>query len=296
MLVGILALNFLFKWKMDVRVEARKDEVDIRYLPSPRMASGLSIGFREAMADIFWIEALNYFGHNLAKAKRGTYEYLESYADLILQLDRLHKFFYEWCATVFIYRPIHIGAAEIAKSIRYGNLGIEELRNVHRFEASLIKKNAYNYAIETKEYSVASDYLTFLGRVSKDERNSLLISATYSDIGGNPVNARQLRDEYLTSIFLESDSVEQRREAIYILSSTGLNSGAIEFLRTARIHMEQDETIKKMMKNRFSQDQNFSDKVQAQQPIEVNLKIDRILKIPIEKTWIPPMLHLLTLL
>jgi len=296
---------------VDSQVRSRKDASDIRYLPSPKMMSALSIGYNEFFADLYWIEALNYFGENLIKKvkkeskttstleslKDSDLKYLSQYADLILALDPYFNYFYEWASTVFIYNWRPISDEAVRKSNYYGNQGIINLAKVFRYSPDLIRKVAFNYAIETKEYVQAAEYFMFVSRLDPSKRDSALVAASYYDSAGLSESAKSAREEYLAYTFLENSSPAKRQEAIVLLSSANVNSGAYEFLRTARIEAEKDDDLKELIKKKFENDQSFSAKVQQAQPLEINSKIQKILSIPTEKTQIldPSLLLLLSL-
>ncbi len=283
-----MGLNALVKAPLDTRVKTRKSETDIRYLPSDQMAKFLSFGYRELFADIIWVEALNYFGENLLKRENRSYKYLPQYVSLIAALDRYFEYFYEWASTIFIYNWEPITSESVARSTYFGNLGIIELSKIYRFSANLIKKNAYNLAIETKSYKPSADYLVFLSRVSPQDRDSLLIAATYFDMAGYSEEGRLAREEFFTYAFFEDTNRAKRQEAFSLLTSGGVNSGALEFLRNARLSAEKDEDLKKVMEARFKKDQSFFSKLQSSQPGVVDDRIQRIMSIPASKADIIP--------
>jgi hypothetical protein len=303
LLVLLMGINAIAKIEVDRRVRARKAVVDIRYLPSPQMMRFLSFDYRELLADITWIEALNYFGESLAKNARRVelspvsakpFDYLDQYVSLISSLDPFFVFFYEWAATVFIYNWMPMTKENIARSIRYGNLGIQRQAEIFRYQPSLIKKNAFNFAIETKRYDVAAEYLLLLSRISPADRDSALVAASYFDTAGLAERGRQAREEFFAYSFLENSSPEKRQEAFALTTSGGVNSGAMEMLRAARMEAERDENLKKLMKRRFQEDQSFFTQTQASQPAEVDYRIQKMMAIPTDRTQrVPPYMLLL---
>jgi len=311
LLVVLLALYGWTKTSVDHRVQARKNSTDIRYLPTPQMMSFLSFGYKQFFADLYWIEALNYFGSKLTTQSKKESElyalnnstedpgftYLSNYADLILSLDPYFVYFYEWSSTIFIYNWMPSSKQSIEKSNYYGKQGILNLAKVHRFSPQIIEKTAFNYAIESKEYSKAAELLLLLSRVSAEKRDIALVAATYFDFSGQSQRAKDAREEYLAYSFLENSTAEKRKEAIVLLSSANVNSGAFEFLRAARIEAEKDEDLKALIKKKFSNDQSFSSKIQQGQPLEINPKLQKMFSISMKKTQIlnPSLILLLSL-
>ena len=123
--ITVLAVAYTTtKWKVDRITKRRTETVDIRHLPSPRIARLISFGFKTSLADLYWIEALNYYGGQLINKKR-DYKYLSAYTNLIPELDPMFMLFYEWGATSFIYNLLPISRESIVKSMHHVNLGIK---------------------------------------------------------------------------------------------------------------------------------------------------------------------------
>jgi hypothetical protein len=79
---------------------------DIYYLPSVRWLPVLSLGYRQALADLIWCKSLIYFGEELSH--KGQVKYVFEYTDAILALDPDFRQAYRWVATAAIYRPTEI--------------------------------------------------------------------------------------------------------------------------------------------------------------------------------------------
>lgn len=73
------------------------------YLPTPKSLAILSMGHREALADLVWMKALIYFGDELRH--RGEVEHVYRYARTILHLDPDFRKAYLWAAVAGLYRP-----------------------------------------------------------------------------------------------------------------------------------------------------------------------------------------------
>lgn len=73
------------------------------YLPSAESLAILSLGHREALADLVWMKALVYFGDELRH--RGEVSFVYRYADAILHLDPDFRRAYRWVGVAGLYRP-----------------------------------------------------------------------------------------------------------------------------------------------------------------------------------------------
>jgi len=86
---------------------------DLYYLPAPAWLPVLSLGYRQALADVIWIRSLVYFGEELGQ--RGRVKYVFAYTDAVLALDPDLRSAYSWVPTAAIYRP---GAATMVDGLR----------------------------------------------------------------------------------------------------------------------------------------------------------------------------------
>lgn len=85
------------------RHQAARTYEDVYYLPAAQTLPVLSLGFRQALADILWCRSLVYFGEELVQ--RGAVRHVFDYTDGILALDPDFRAVYPWVATAAIYRP-----------------------------------------------------------------------------------------------------------------------------------------------------------------------------------------------
>ncbi|MDH5671678.1 MAG: hypothetical protein OEZ06_05975 [Myxococcales bacterium] len=90
---------------------------DIYYLPPPDWLDVLSLGHREALADLLWLRALIYFGDEVVN--RGGLHNLHNYADAILELDPFFRRVYTWVSAASLYRPLANTAADARQAIAY---------------------------------------------------------------------------------------------------------------------------------------------------------------------------------
>lgn len=76
---------------------------DVYYLPPPEWLEVVSLGHREALAGLIWLDALVYFGEDIGHG--GSVVHLYRYADAMLALDPYFKKVYRWVASAALYRP-----------------------------------------------------------------------------------------------------------------------------------------------------------------------------------------------
>ena len=90
---------------------------DVYYLPAPRWLGLLSLGHREALADLLWMRSLVYFGDELAH--RGEVRHIYKYADAMLALDEHFKKVYLWVSSCALYRTGNITERDVKKAVEY---------------------------------------------------------------------------------------------------------------------------------------------------------------------------------
>lgn len=90
---------------------------DAYYLPNAAWLPVLSLGFRQALADLIWCKSLIYFGEELGH--RGQVQYVFAYTDAVLALDPDFRSAYVWVATAAIYRPVAVSLENGLRAARY---------------------------------------------------------------------------------------------------------------------------------------------------------------------------------
>jgi hypothetical protein len=147
------AILALVPWLLLLRLETQtqyrgtQQTEDIFYSPSVRALPVLSLGYRRGLAALFWVEALVYFGEQVAM--RGKTRYLRDRADAILALDPEFRDVYEWFAVVIVYNSTEITRRDIEISNEFLERGIREFPR----DGELIYLLAFNYAIELPSFS-----------------------------------------------------------------------------------------------------------------------------------------------
>lgn len=90
---------------------------DIYYLPPPQFLSVLSMGFRDALADLIWCRSLVYFGEEMSR--QSTVKHAFDYVDAVLTLSPDFRSAYAWAATVAVYRPVTPNVEDGMRGLTY---------------------------------------------------------------------------------------------------------------------------------------------------------------------------------
>jgi len=287
----LLASYGVTKQNVDTLIKIRKEQVDVRYFPSPQLAGFLSIGFKPALADFYWIEGINYYGAELGN-KRRTYKYLTSYCDLILHLDPYFGVFYDWAATAFVYNGLPLTRKLIIQSTRYVNQGIQNLNKIYRYNANMIVKGAFNYVLEAHQYKEAFPYFAMAARGFREKRDMFLVAAAYARHIKNFKLASQFTQEFLGQIVFEAQEKSELIYAVQVISSSS-NLKTADFIRSMRLNMEKDEDMRKVVEDRLAQNPLLETAIYSSENLLANPKIDNLLRIDFERNWLPPEMHVL---
>ncbi|MDB5038383.1 MAG: hypothetical protein JWQ35_1911 [Bacteriovoracaceae bacterium] len=284
LLIVLIIGSVLIKQRLD-QSRANRAAVDIRYLPEPQVANVLAFGFREALADFYWIDAINYFGEQLLNKGR-TYKYLKSYTELIFNLDPHFAYFYDWAATAFIYNAAPVTRENVINSISYINYGIQKFNEIYRYDRNMIVKGAFNYAIETTVVKNALAYFALAARSFRSERGMLLVASSYAHSQNLPAVAAALKLEYFGTIAFEAQSKSELTYALQVLSSSRMNVEAGEFVKALRIKMESEEDVRKIVEKRLEENP-LQKKNPTSNSLPVDPRIENTLQIELSRTWMP---------
>jgi hypothetical protein len=122
-MAAVLAGTSLRRSAMRTFLESRTYE-DVYYIPEPSALPLLSLGYREALADLIWIQALVYTGSEFIH--RGDLGNVFRYADAIIMLDPKFRAAYRWAGTLGIYRPKGVTIEDHRRTIRYLEAAVRE--------------------------------------------------------------------------------------------------------------------------------------------------------------------------
>lgn len=96
---------------------------DVYYLPPPGWLPLVSLGYREALADLIWCRSLVYFGEEVVH--RGTVRYVFDYTEAMLELDPEFLAVYRWVATAALYGDTELEVREVRRAVSIMERGLE---------------------------------------------------------------------------------------------------------------------------------------------------------------------------
>src|ERR1044071_2496330 len=108
--LGLLLVGSLAWGARELRLRAFASHLgsqryeDLYYLPPAHWMPVLSLGFRDALADLIWCSSLVYFGEELGA--RGPVKFLFDYTDAVIALDPDFRHAYRWAAVAAVSRPV----------------------------------------------------------------------------------------------------------------------------------------------------------------------------------------------
>ncbi|MCA9610928.1 MAG: hypothetical protein KC619_35280 [Myxococcales bacterium] len=101
--------------------ESAQEYEDVYYLPPPEWLPAISLGWREALADLIWMRALVYYGDEIVH--EGDVEFVFEYGDAIEALDPDLVSVYRWVGTAGIYRPQAITVEDVERTVDFMERG-----------------------------------------------------------------------------------------------------------------------------------------------------------------------------
>lgn len=146
----LLGASILLVRQMD-RVREGEPLQEVLYIPSPKVAKRLSLGYSGLLADIYWTRAVQYFGaKHQAKAKE--YLILEPLLDTTTTLDPQLVPAYEF-GSIFLAQKPPEGAGDPRAAARLVEKGIRENPQAWRLYYNL----GYIYWLEMKNPAKAAE-------------------------------------------------------------------------------------------------------------------------------------------
>jgi tetratricopeptide (TPR) repeat protein len=138
---------------------------DAYYLPPSQWLPPMSLGFRQAAADLLWCRTLIYIGEEFLRG--GLLRHATAYADAIITLDPDFKAPYRWPATVSLYRPGEFDLDEVLSAVAYLRRAVKrwpndgelawDLGSTLRFE---VVPHVTDAALKEKLEAEAADFLS----------------------------------------------------------------------------------------------------------------------------------------
>ncbi|MBI2892099.1 MAG: hypothetical protein HYY06_01005 [Deltaproteobacteria bacterium] len=188
-LVATAPLLLLSRLECETQYHTTLRPEDIAYLPAPEALPLLSLGWRQALADLMWVSALVYFGNQISE--HGQLRHLTARTDAILALDPSFRDVYKWIAVVVVYNSGRITRGDIETSNRYLERGIRAFPR----DGELRYLLAFNYAVEMTPFVVndeerlafmrkAADLFHAASRLPGAPSDAALMAAEMSEQGG----------------------------------------------------------------------------------------------------------------
>ncbi|NVB42254.1 hypothetical protein G6O69_30805 [Pseudenhygromyxa sp. WMMC2535] len=124
-LTGLTALSHGF-----VRLDrdAFPRDADVYYLPPPQHLEAMSLGYREALADLIWIRAVIFTGERTGAT---NYAWIIEYLEAIYSLAPRFRKPYAWGGVVFIYSGEAINYEMVDRAVTLYRRGVEAFPEDH---------------------------------------------------------------------------------------------------------------------------------------------------------------------
>ena len=237
LLLPILLLALLAGWAHDRVLEQREqfpDDVDVLYVPPPAHLQVMSLGYKEALADLLWIRALIFSGARIGETDIGA---VSRYVDAITGLaPRFHRI-YVWGGVT----PVYGGGAVVTRpmvdqSIATYRRGLEHFPESHQILYPLGMMLTHQvsstpgYSEEEKE-ALAAEGIEYIRRAAAFGADPLVrqYAATLVADHGTEELARQ----FLESELAQADDEGFRRMLRYRLRKMG-GSTSVERIEQTR--------------------------------------------------------------
>jgi len=155
LLTILLVAGFAGVWqlqrKIDVQRAAFAQEQDDLLVRSPKLAKIASMEFAPLMADLYWTQAVQYFGNKRLRQESGL-DLLWPLLDIATTLDPNLIPAYEFGST-FLAQNVPAGAGQPERAIELIQRGIRENSEFWRFYADL----GYIYYFDVHDYTKSSE-------------------------------------------------------------------------------------------------------------------------------------------
>lgn len=137
LLVAVAAAGWLGAHGLGARARAERktwpEGEGLVWLPPPKAAPIVAMGYRQLWADIDWARMLVYYGLERRESKTFQYRYLTRFLDNIIALDPKFKRVYEWAAYAILFQGGTVKAEEYRLSMPYLERAMQEFPDTYRF-------------------------------------------------------------------------------------------------------------------------------------------------------------------
>lgn len=189
------------------RAEFPRD-ADLLYLPPPHHLAVMSLGYREAMADLVWVRAVVFAGDSEGGA---NWSWIMKYLEAIFELSPQFRRPYEWGGVAFVYTGAEIDREMIDRAVALYRRGLAAYPEDHELLFAL-------GMLLTRDVQTIPGYDADEREAAKAEGADLIRKA--AAFGAPPLvrqYAATLVDEFVSDQlaiqFLESQLLEADNEA-----------------------------------------------------------------------------------
>ena len=211
LLAGLTATMVLAHGDVHDRRAGFPQDADVLYLPPPQHLERMSLGYREALADLIWIRAVIFAGERSGATNYGwIMEYLEAIYTLAPQFRKP----YAWGGVAFIYSGENIDRNMVDRAIELYRRGVAHFPEDHELLFAL-------GMLLTRDVQSVPGYDQVEREQAMDEGAALIrkaaafgapplvrqLAATLISEGG----ADQLAVQFLESQLLQAEDEDHRR-------------------------------------------------------------------------------------
>jgi tetratricopeptide (TPR) repeat protein len=137
LLLALAGLGWLGTRWLGARARAERqdwpDAEGLVWLPPPRAAAAVAMGYRQLWADINWARVLVYYSQERRERPTFQYRYLTRFLDNIIALDPKFKRVYEWATYAVMFQGGTLKAEEHRLSLPYLERAMKEFPDTYRF-------------------------------------------------------------------------------------------------------------------------------------------------------------------
>ena len=233
LLTGLIGLTSLMHGRVDQRRAELPAEQDIAVLPTPRTLEAMSLGYREALADLVWIRALVFAGEQLAQTDAAM---VGRYVDGITTLaPRFHRP-YLWGGITAIYGGSgRIDRPMVEQAARIYRAGLRQFPRSHQLLYALGMLLTHQVAStpgydEHDKQALAAEGVEFIRRAAAHGADPLVRRYAATIITEHTTD--KLAEQFLLGQLASTDDEEHRRLLRRKLSSLTGRDAVAEVERT----------------------------------------------------------------
>ncbi len=104
------------------------DDVDVLYVPQAQYLRPMSLGYREALADLLWVRALVFGGASIGNVEVSA---VRRYAFAIAGLSPRFRRVYHWGGVTAVYGGAKVNRAMVETSVEIYRAGLEQFPESH---------------------------------------------------------------------------------------------------------------------------------------------------------------------